>query len=209
MLLRQEVDEKNKNISGGNKMVSFLGTLPSIESVSSALPAVVLDYMTESQLTETYHMIQKAAKYGHGFGFQEFSSEDDFRNEISGSRCFAVTCKEEGTLLASLILAQSKFYRGSDQVVDPYIIVKYSDRCKGLGEFCMRQAIKLSVSFGYIAMYIDTFANNVAILRIIDKIGGFQQVGCLPVGGCLPCGKFVPSIIFYRNLLIGEENNNT
>jgi RimJ/RimL family protein N-acetyltransferase len=49
-------------------------------------------------------------------------------------------------------------------------------------------------------MYVDTFSSNKAILRIIDKIGGFQKVGVLPVGGRLQDGQIVSSIIFIKYL---------
>ena len=199
-LTKEQVEESET-------MVSFVHSLPMVQIVPKERNAVLIDYMTDQQLTETYHMIHKAAKYGHGFGFREFTSEADFRNEIAGSNCFAVMRKEDGSLVASIILAQSKFYRGSNEVVDPFIIVKYSERCKGLGEFCMRKAVELSTSLGYKAMYVDTFTNNNAMIRIIDKIGGFQKVGVLPIGGSLPSGKYVSSLIYFRSLSRDEQNN--
>jgi RimJ/RimL family protein N-acetyltransferase len=49
-------------------------------------------------------------------------------------------------------------------------------------------------------MYVDTFTSNKAILRIIEKIGGFQKVGVLPVGGKLQGGQIVSSVIFIKYL---------
>jgi RimJ/RimL family protein N-acetyltransferase len=49
----------------------------------------------------------------------------------------------------------------------------------------MRTAIDFATYLGYFGMYVDTFTSNKAILRIIEKIGGFQKVGVLPVGGKL------------------------
>jgi RimJ/RimL family protein N-acetyltransferase len=156
--------------------------------------------MTEQQLTETYCMIQEAAQHGDGYGIDEFDSEKDFRRDIEGSDCFAVTCKESGELLAGFILAVSKFYRGVSAVVDPFIMVKRSERNQKLGEFCMRKAIDFSKNLGYIGMYVDTFSNNVAVQKIIDKIGDFQKVGFLPLGGKLYNGQLVGSVIYYRSL---------
>ena len=138
---------------------------------------VIIDYMTEQQLTETYCMIQEAAQHGDGYGIDEFDSEKDFRREIEGSDCYAVICKESGDLLAGFILAVSKFYRGVSGVVDPFIIVKRSERNQKLGEFCMRKAIEFSKKLGYMGMYVDTFSNNVAVQRILEKIGDFQKFG--------------------------------
>uniref|UniRef100_A0A8W8NER2 N-acetyltransferase domain-containing protein n=1 Tax=Magallana gigas TaxID=29159 RepID=A0A8W8NER2_MAGGI len=161
---------------------------------------VIIDYMTEQQLTETYCMIQEAAQHGDGYGIDEFDSEKDFRHEIEGSDCFAIVSKDSGELLAGLILAVSKFYRGMSGVCDPFIIVKRTERKQKLGEFCMRKAIEFSKKLGYMGMYVDTFSNNVAVQRIIEKIGGFQRVGFLPLGGRLQTGQLVGSVIYYRDL---------
>jgi RimJ/RimL family protein N-acetyltransferase len=67
-------------------------------------------------------------------------------------------------------------------MADPFVIVKRSERQQSLGEFALRQAVEFATYLGYIGMYVDTFSSNKAILRIIDKIGGFQKVGVLPVG---------------------------
>lgn len=162
--------------------------------------SVIVDYMSDRQLTETYCMIQEAAQYGEGYGIDEFGSEAEFRMDIKDSDCFAITCKESGCLLAGFIIAVSKFYRGHNAMADPFVIVKRSERQQSLGEFALRQAVEFATYLGYIGMYVDTFSSNKAILRIIDKIGGFQKVGVLPVGGRLQDGQIVSSIIFIKYL---------
>lgn len=161
---------------------------------------VIVDYMTDRQLTETYCMIQEAAMYGEGYGIDEFASEEEFRMEIRNSDCFAITCKESGYLLAGFIIAVSKFYRGHGAMADPFVIVKRSERKQGLGEFTLRKATDFATYLGYMGMYVDTFSSNEAILRIIEKIGGFQKVGVLPVGGKLQGGQIISSIIFIKYL---------
>ncbi|XP_062590073.1 uncharacterized protein LOC134251680 [Saccostrea cucullata] len=196
MLLNQEGD---KFIEKETSCDWILSSLPMVTTLINGRH-VIIDYMTDQQLTETYFMIQEAAQNGDGYGIDEFDSEKDFRREIEGSDCFAVTCKENGELLAGFILAESKFYRGVNGVVDPFIIVKRSERNQKLGEFCMRKAINFSKKLGYMGMYVDTFSNNIAVLRIIEKIGEFQKVGFLPLGGRLHNGELVGSVIYYRDL---------
>ncbi|XP_060085337.1 uncharacterized protein LOC132564722 [Ylistrum balloti] len=168
--------------------------------------AVIIDYMTDRQLTQTYCMIQEAAQNSEGYGMDEFDSEKDFRREIDGSDCFAIMCKESGDMIAAFIIAVSKFYRGPSGVADPFVIVKRSERQQRLGEFALRTAIDFSRRLGYMAMYVDTFSNNVAIQRIVEKIGGFRRVGFLPMGGRLNNGEMVGSLIYYRDLTVSLVN---
>ena len=179
--------------------------LPEIDTLCTGR-RVLIDYMTDSQLTETYNMIQEAAKYGEGYGIDEFNSEKEFREEIRGSGCFAIMCENTKTLLASVIVAVSRFYRGHGSIADPFVIVKRTERRQRLGEFSMKIAIDFAKRLGYLGMYVDTFSNNTAIIKIIDNIGGFTQVGCLPIGGKLQNGNIVGSVIFYCNF--ADENNN-
>lgn len=179
--------------------------LPEIDTLCTGR-RVIIDHMTESQLTETYNMIQEAAMYGEGYGIDEFNSEKEFREEIRGSDCFAIMCEHTKTLLASVIIAVSKFYRGHGSIADPFVIVKRTERRQRLGEFSMRLAIDFAKRLGYLGMYVDTFSNNSAIIKIIDHIGGFVQVGFLPIGGKLQNGSIVGSVIFYCNF--ADENNN-
>lgn len=145
-------------------------------------------------------MIQEAAQHNDGYGIDEFLTEAAFRNEIVGSDCFAITCKSNGEMLAGFILAISKFYRGAAGVVDPFIIVKRSERNQRLGQFAFQKAVDFSKKLGYMGMYVDTFSNNVAIQRILEKLGGFTKVGMLPLGGRLKNGSFVGSVIYYKDL---------
>lgn len=176
-----------------------LAFLPVVTSLPKGRP-VIIDRMTERQLTETYCMIQEAAQHGDGYGIDEFDSETTFRHEIEGSDCFAIMCKENGEMLAGFILAVSKFYRGAAGVVDPFIIVKRSERNQKLGQFAMQKAVDFSKSLGYMGMYVDTFSNNLAIQRIIEKLEGFIKVGFLPLGGRLQNGTLVGSVIYYKDL---------
>jgi hypothetical protein len=45
--------------------------------------SVIVDYMSDRQLTETYCMRQEAAQYGEGYGIDEFESEAEFRMDIN------------------------------------------------------------------------------------------------------------------------------
>jgi RimJ/RimL family protein N-acetyltransferase len=63
-------------------------------------------------------------------------------------------------------------------------------------------AIDFATYLGYFGMYVDTFTSNKAILRIVEKIGGFQKVGVLPVGGKLQGGQIVSSVIFIKYLTL-------
>lgn len=179
--------------------------LPMVEKLVTGRN-VIVDAMTDGQLAETYCLIQEAAENGCGFGIDEFVTEKIFRQEIHDSHCFAIICKERCELLGGIILANSKFYRGTTTMVDPFIIIKESERGQGLGEFATRKAIEFSQKLGYVGMYVDTFSNNTGIIRILQKIGGFNQVGFLPVGGRLQNGQLVGSIIFYRDLTVEDPS---
>ena len=181
--------------------------LPMIEQLETGR-YVIIDAMSDAQLAETYLMIQDAAAHGSGFGIDEFVNEKSFRQEIHDSHCFAIICKESCQLLGGIILANSKFYRGSTTMVDPFIIIKRGERGQGLGEFAMRKAIQFSQKLGYVGMYVDTFSNNTGIIRILQKIGGFNQVGFLPVGGRLQNGKLIGSIIFYLDLTSSDQSSD-
>ncbi|KAJ8321802.1 hypothetical protein KUTeg_000273 [Tegillarca granosa] len=176
-----------------------LTCLPMIATLPNGR-SVIIDRMTDLQLTETYCMIQEAAQHNDGYGIDEFLTEADFRNEIVGSDCFAITCKSSGEMLAGFILAISKFYRGAAGVVDPFIIVKRSERNQKLGQFAFQKAVDFSKKLGYMGMYVDTFSNNVAIQRILEKLGGFTKVGMLPLGGRLNNGRLIGSVIYYKDL---------
>jgi len=183
----------------------IMNHLPIVTSLPNGR-SVIIDYMTDRQLTETFCMIQLAAENSEGYGIDEFHSEKDFRREIEGSDCFAIMCKESGDMLAGFILAVSKFYRGAAGVADPFVIVKRSERQQRLGEFAMRTAIDFSRRLGYMAMYVDTFTNNVAIQRILETIGGFVRIGFLPLGGRLQNGEMVGSVIYYYDLNGNDVN---
>jgi RimJ/RimL family protein N-acetyltransferase len=175
----------------------IMAFLPLSTSLPDGRP-ITIDYMTPAQLTETYNMIQEAAINGDGFGEGEFYNEEEFLHDVSSGSCFAVT--NNGELTASFILCVSKYYRGPAIVADPTVIVRKEERHRGIGEFCMQQVVEFSKRLGFIALYLDTFSTNLAIQRILEKLGGFTRVGCLPVGGKLVNGRTVSSIIYYRDL---------
>lgn len=161
---------------------------------------IIIDWMSDDHMTETYELIQQCAEDGHGFGVDEFQNEEEFRDEIRESFCFVVIDERTKELIASFIMTSSKFYRGSPDAVDPYIIVRPNDRQKGIGEFCMRKVLEFSEILGYQGMYVDTFCNNLGMQKIISKLGGFIKCGCLPMGGKLKNGNIVASLIFFRDL---------
>jgi RimJ/RimL family protein N-acetyltransferase len=77
--------------------------------------------------------------------------------------------------IASLLLKVSTYIPMHGAMADPFVIVKRSERKQGLGEFTLRKATDFATYLGYMGMYVDTFSSNEAILRIIEKIGGFVQ----------------------------------
>lgn len=156
--------------------------------------------MVSEQITETFNLIQSCAQEGHGFAVDEFPSEEEFRLDIRGGDSFAIMCEDTGEMIAGFILAVSKFYRGSAGAVDPFLVVRKAERGQGIGEFLMNKVIEFSKQLGYHGIYVDTFSNNKALIRILDKVGGFTKVGLLPLGGLLKNGSVVPSVIYYRDL---------
>ncbi|CAG5128573.1 unnamed protein product [Candidula unifasciata] len=162
---------------------------------------VVIDTMTDSQITDMYEMITSAALSGHGYVTDEYPTEKDFRTEIKDGHNFIVCGKDCGKMIAAFSLINSKFYRGSDLTfADPIIIVKRSERGKGIGEFIFGHVVLFSKLLGYSGIYTDTFSNNIAMTKIIERSPGFQHVGHLPIGGKLSDGSFVSANIYFKDL---------
>jgi RimJ/RimL family protein N-acetyltransferase len=67
----------------------------------------------------------------------------------------------------------------------------------------MNRVIEFSKYLNYQGIYVDTFSNNMALMRILDKVGGFTKVGYLPLGGLMKNGNVVSSLIYYRDLANG------
>jgi hypothetical protein len=59
-------------------------------------------------------------------------------------------------------------------MVDPFIIIKESERGQGLGEFATRKAIEFSQKLGYVGMYVDTFSNNTGRSLIFSPLAGWN-----------------------------------
>ncbi|KAK6167954.1 hypothetical protein SNE40_021873 [Patella caerulea] len=95
--------------------VPFVTTLPDGEEV-------VIDFMTDGQISETYAMIQEDAENGVGYGINEYPSENAFRLGIKGGFPFAVRKKDSYKLIAGFIIARSSFSRGTE-VADSLAIV--------------------------------------------------------------------------------------
>ena len=173
-----------------------------IVPTTTSLPdgrVLLVDLMTDIQLSETFNMIVEASKTGNGFGVDEYTSEKEFREDIAGSFNFALMSKDNGEMIAAVLITISKFSRGK-HVADPFVIIKKSERGKGIGEHCFKLCVEFARALGFMGMYVDTFVNNKAMIRIIESVGGFQQVGCLPMGGRMKDGSFVSSLVFYRDL---------
>ena len=168
---------------------------------------VKVQHMTDEMFHETYRILKLASR--RRSRLNEFSSEAEFRKEISESDCYAVLCRESGTLLASFIIGDSKFYRGSEGAADPYIIVNPDVKGQHLEEFCLRMAIEICRMKGYMGVYIDTLSTDIAIQDLLVRLGGFQKVGNLPLGGKLASGRVMDSVIYFKSFLhreIGSVN---
>jgi GNAT superfamily N-acetyltransferase len=155
--------------------------------------------MTDDQITQTFNMIVLAAQSGQGFGVGEYDDEADFRQDIANGYRFAIMESDSDEMVAAFILNESRYTRGC-RVADPYIIVRSDQRGRGLGRLCMELALKFAPCLGFIGMYADTFANNSAMIRIIQSIQGFRKVGDLPMGGVMASGEVVGSVVFYKDL---------
>uniref|UniRef100_A0A0B6ZKP1 N-acetyltransferase domain-containing protein n=1 Tax=Arion vulgaris TaxID=1028688 RepID=A0A0B6ZKP1_9EUPU len=169
---------------------------------------VVIDSMSDSHITDMYELISMAAINGTGYGVDEYPTEKDFRNEIKDGHNFFVYNKGCGKMIAAFSLINSMYYRGTDcTFADPIIIVKKSQRGKGIGEFIFRHIVIFSKRLGYMGIYIDTFSNNVAMTKIIERSPGFQRVGYLPVGGKMPDGTIVGTNLYFKDLTNSSEES--
>ncbi|PVD32464.1 hypothetical protein C0Q70_07903 [Pomacea canaliculata] len=183
----------------------LLGTLvPFVTSAAASKDGerkrlVLVDAMTDAQVSEMYTMICSAAAAGQGFGVDEYTKEEDFRRDIADGYRFAIMDKNSGQLLAAFILAVSKYSRGC-HVADPFIIVRDDQRGQGLGTLCLDLCVDMAARLGFQGMYVDTFSNNRAMIRVIESFPGFRQVGCLPMGGLMTDGQVVGTVIYYKDL---------
>ncbi|RUS73354.1 hypothetical protein EGW08_018889, partial [Elysia chlorotica] len=168
--------------------------------------SVTVDTATESQISQMYELIHAAAMLGEGYGVDEYQTEEEFREEIRGGHTFRrVENGSRGRLIAAFSLATSKFYRGND-VADPILIVRREERRKGIGEFLFRNAVLFSRRLGFAGVYTDTFSNNTAMIRIIERSPGFKMVGYLPLGGKMPDGATVGANIYFKDLRVSGED---
>lgn len=176
---------------------------------------VTVSVVTDPHVTEVYNMIQDAAMNGDGYGVDEFPTEKDFLKEVQheNGKVFRICASDSGKTIAAFVVLDSKYYRGQGTVADSYVIVKPEERRKGIGEFCMEMILQLARRIGYLGIYADTFNDNIAMRRILERCG-FQRVGALPMSGRMPDGSVKPSVIYYRELSavshqsqIGERPN--
>ncbi|XP_025092100.1 uncharacterized protein LOC112562807 isoform X1 [Pomacea canaliculata] len=165
---------------------------------------VIIDTMTDAQLTQTYGLIHDAAQHGQGFGVDEYSDESEFRADVASGFHFAIMDKDGGDLLAAFILALSRYSRGC-RVADPFIIVRPDQRGRRLGELCLCMCEVFARHLGFMGMYVDTFANNTPMIKVIERIGGYRLVGALPAGGYMTDGSMVGSLVYYKDLRPGNE----
>ncbi|KAL8625133.1 hypothetical protein ACOMHN_030766 [Nucella lapillus] len=182
----------------------FSSTIPTPFTVTTtdrqgSCQVFLVDAMTDDQLSATFAMICGAGKRGQGFSVNEYADEAEFRAEVESGYRFAIIDKNDGEMVAAFILAVSKYSRGCP-VADPFIIVKDDQRGRGLGRLCMELCVKLAARLDFMGMYVDTFSNNTAMLKIITSIPGLSQVGCLPMGGVMTDGEIVSTLIFYKDL---------
>ncbi|KAK7478654.1 hypothetical protein BaRGS_00030117 [Batillaria attramentaria] len=159
---------------------------------------VTISDIPDHQLSEVYAMIQQAAYDSDGFGWDEFPTEAHFRCEVNDGKNLQICLQETCKMIAVLLLTPSRFYRGQ-RVADPWLIVHPDERRKRVGEFCFGLGLDYCRRLGYQAAYADTFTNNVAMRRILEKLG-FQRVGLLPMGATLRNGTIVGSVIYYKDL---------
>ena len=162
---------------------------------------VTVEVASEAQVAHMYCLIAEAAAEGSGYGVDEYPSEEHFREEIRGGHTFAVRYTDSSPLIGAFALANSRFYRGTDiRVADPIVIVRRSDRRRGLGKFLFKTAVQFSKRLGYSGVYTDTFVNNLAMVKIIERSPGFQRVGHLPLGGKMPDGSVVGTYVYFKDL---------
>lgn len=187
---------KGENRQRAAKVTPFTTTTQTREGTTQTF---LIDSMTDAQVSETYAMICAAAQCGQGFGLGEYANENEFRADIEDGYSFAVLDKDDGKMVAAFILAISKYSRGC-AVADPFIVVRDDQRGRGLGRLCMELCVELAARLQFMGMYVDTFSNNHAMLRIIRSVPGLKQVGCLPLGGVMKDGEVVGTLIFYKDL---------
>ncbi|KAK3767972.1 hypothetical protein RRG08_059691 [Elysia crispata] len=139
----------------------------------------------------------------------EEDEEVDDDEEVEGIDRREEECSR-GRLIAAFSLATSKFYRGNDvKVADPILIVRREERRKGIGEFLFRHAVMFSRRLGFAGVYTDTFSNNTAMIRIIERSPGFKMVGYLPLGGKMPDGTIVGANIYFKDLRANGDDSGS
>lgn len=182
-----------------------LDMLPMMTSLPSGRK-VVVDHMTDRQITETYGMVEKDASNGLGFAVDEYVTEEDFRDEVCEGFGFVVLNEDKSELISAFFIIRSRFCRDG-RAADPIVIVREDQRGQKLGEFCSKLVMQFAPKLGFLCIYFDIFTNNKAMLHIVHKLEGLTRVGHLPYSGRLgDTGKIIGSDVFFYSFT--KQSNN-
>jgi len=201
--MADEFEEKNSGAPFAKEMLHELPSDVTKVPFSTTLKdgPLTFDKCSDVQLSELYRLITVAMAEGEGYGIDEFTSEEDFRKKIEGAHSFCAYSPGSGEVLGGFIIRNSVIYRGTTfKIAEPFLILRKTERGRGVGLFLMQLVIHLSARLDYMGIYFETFCNNENTVRNFDAQPMFKRVGHLPLSGLLKDGSHVGSYIYFVDL---------
>ncbi|XP_046576712.1 uncharacterized protein LOC124284640 isoform X2 [Haliotis rubra] len=159
---------------------------------------VIIDHLTDAQMTEMYAMIKDAAQHGEGYGMDEYLNEEGFRSEVGSGEKLAVMRRDTGELIAGVGNSIGHTCR-TQVVVEAFLVVKRSERGRKLGYLVLHLSILLARDFGYVGLLLNMVRNNTVMQKLSDYFG-FTRVGELPVSCLLPSGQLEGGLLYYLDV---------
>jgi len=165
---------------------------------------VVIDYVSESEITEVYKLYQDAASKGQGYGADEFDGLEGFRKSFAEEgHAFLARDVNTGAILFTFSITSTVYCRSSNPVMaDSYMLISPNNRGKSIGLDMVRITLKVMRDLGYKGVVSDTFLSNQAMFRLMHKIG-MNTVAYIPNGAKVQGIGWTDMVIMHRNL---EEN---
>ncbi|GFO12090.1 hypothetical protein PoB_003859500 [Plakobranchus ocellatus] len=102
-------------------------------------------------------------------------------------------------LVASVILTDSKYFRGSF-IVTPWSFVSPAYKGRGLDSLCLSISELMAKRLGFWGMYLDMLVTDVSSVSLVERKAGYVRVGTLPNVDVDSRGRVVGCHVYYKDL---------
>ena len=107
--------------------------------------------------------------------------------------------KSSELLVASVILTNSKYYRGPS-IVTPWSFVSPAHSGRGLDSLCLSISEYMAKRLGFWGMYLDMLVSDSASVALMERKAGYTRVGTLPHVEMDTQGQPVGCHVYYKDL---------